>query len=122
MAYEIPVQLISLKAGEDLSTAQFSPVKLNSNGDIVKATAATDIVIGVLQDNPALGQMGSVMTFGVTKVKVYGQVTYGNLLTAYTGLARAASSGNKVFGIALTSASGTGEIISALVLPGLYAI
>ena len=123
MAYEIPVQLISFKAGADLSANQFSPVKLDSDGNIVLAAATTDVVIGVLQDNPAAGQMGSVMTLGVSKVKAGAAINIGNLLTAYTGgTAKAATSGNKVFGIAITPASAAGEIITALVVPGFFAI
>lgn len=123
MAYEIPVQLVSLKAGEDLTEAQFSPVKLDANGNIVKATQATDIVIGVLQDNPAAGQMGAIMTFGITKVKAGDAISVGSLLTAHNnGTAKPASTGSKVFGIALTPASAAGQVIAALVLPGLFGI
>ena len=123
MAYEIPVQLVSFKAGVDLSEKQFSPVKLDQNGNIVPATDSTDIVVGVLQDNPAAGHMGSVMTFGITKVKAGAAISIGSLLTAHTdGTAKAATTGDKVFGIALTPASAGGEVIAALVVPGFFAI
>jgi len=40
-----------------------------SGGLMVPITAATDLAVGVLQNKPQPGQMGSVMLSGVTKVR-----------------------------------------------------
>lgn len=120
MAYEIPVQLIPLTAGEDLSDAQFRALKLDSNGNVVKAGAATDIVVGILQDKPGQGQAANVMTFGISKVVASGAISIGALLTASTGgKAAAAADGDRAFGIALESTSGADQVFAALIMPGL---
>lgn len=124
MAYEIPVQLVPFQAGEDLSASQFCFVKLNSAGKIVKATHNA-VAIGVLQDAPQAGQTGSVMTFGITKVKTASSISIGARLTAYTdgsGRAAAAASGQYVMGIALEAATAADQLITALVFPGFYAL
>lgn len=80
MAYEQPGFLISLQTGADLSasTNQFTFVKLDANGHIVAIAAATDIPVGVLQDTPGNGDVGSVMVMGITKLQGSGALTDGN--------------------------------------------
>jgi hypothetical protein len=68
MAYEIPVLVISLKAGEDLSAKQFYHVKLDASGDVVAPTGATDVPAGILQNAPTSGQTAEVLVLGVSKV------------------------------------------------------
>ncbi|MDE0651218.1 MAG: DUF2190 family protein [Gammaproteobacteria bacterium] len=61
---------LTFEAGEDLSAAQYHFVELNADGEIELCDAATDLPIGVLQDNPASGEYGNVMIMGVTKLEV----------------------------------------------------
>lgn len=68
MAYEIPGFNHSFVAGEDLRTAQYKFVKLNSNGEIVLCTVDGELALGILQDTPNAGEIGNVMLFGISKV------------------------------------------------------
>lgn len=68
MAYEGVQTRWSFPAGADLSSAQFTFVKLNSSGQVVPCAAATDRPIGVLQDNPKSGDRATVCSIGITKV------------------------------------------------------
>ena len=70
MAYERDVLCFSFEAGEDLSAAQYHFVKLTTTGTIEVCDAVTDKPIGVLQDNPPSGSPGSVMIFGISKIRV----------------------------------------------------
>lgn len=124
MAWEIPGLLVPFKAGEDLSTSQFCVVRLNASGDIVKAVHDAPAV-GVLQDAPLPGQAGSVMVYGISKVKVAGAVGVGARLAAHndgSGRVSIASSGSYVIGIALEPATSAGQVITALIFPGFYAL
>jgi hypothetical protein len=68
MAKEQPLFSESLVAAADLSTKQFTYVKLDTNGKMA-AAAEADIAYGILQDKPTSGQTGNVMRAGVSKVK-----------------------------------------------------
>lgn len=73
MAYDVtgPASLqLPFEAGEDLSAKQYCFVKLNSSGKIVACTVDGEIALGVLQDAPVSGQAGTVMIYGVSKVRV----------------------------------------------------
>ena len=70
MAYEISNNSlkITLPAGADLSTKQYYFVKVNSSGNAVLCSAATDAPIGVLQNNPISGAEASIVVVGGTKL------------------------------------------------------
>jgi len=70
MAVEVPVLTKSYVAGEDLSLSQFVFVKLYDKDTIV-AAGAGEKAIGILQDDPKLGAMGSVMLIGESKMRCY---------------------------------------------------
>lgn len=80
MAVEIPILCKSFPAGADLSALQFTFVKLNTSGQIIACSAATDRPIGVLQDKPKSGQAGYVMIIGETKVQADAALTIGTLI------------------------------------------
>lgn len=64
---EQKTQCVSYNAGEDLSSAQFFLVKLDSSGNVVKAAAKTDRAIGILQNAPASGGPAEVCVGGKSK-------------------------------------------------------
>lgn len=70
MATEIPIVTASFEANADLSTKQFHFVKMDGANarKIVACSAVTDRPIGVLQNNPGLGKMATVMMLGQTKL------------------------------------------------------
>lgn len=56
-------------ASGDLSTLQYRPVILDSNGRVVGCSALSSSAIGILQNDPnALGQEAVVRVLGFTKV------------------------------------------------------
>ena len=70
MAYEISnyAVKITLPAGADLSSNQYYFVKINSSGNAVLCSAATDKPIGVLQNDPTSGEEAQVLVVGGTKL------------------------------------------------------
>jgi len=88
MAYEIANNAvkITLKAGADLSAKQYFFVKINSSGDAVLCSAATDKPIGVLQNDPASGEEASIVVVGGTKLVTSAACDEGTVVgTASTG-------------------------------------
>jgi hypothetical protein len=73
MAYEIPILNVTLVTSGDLSTKQYTAVKLTTGSLILGASTGEDI-IGVLQDAPASGKSGIVMTHGITLAYFGGNV------------------------------------------------
>lgn len=81
MAYEIPgFKIGTLRAGADLSTKQFTFVKLNSSGQVVAVAAATDIPIGILQNTPGSLAVADVMSNGISKLVAGGSIPAGALV------------------------------------------
>lgn len=106
----------NLKAGADLSGNQFYLVKLDANGDVVLAAAATDKIHGVLLNKPKSGEAASVGRIGVAKILAGGAIAIGDRITsdaAGKGVAAAPAAGtnNGTVGIAL-EAGAAGEIVS----------
>lgn len=81
MAYSgSPTIIVSAKAGADLSAKQYFYVKLNADNQVILCAAATDIPLGVLQNDPASGQDATVMVMGVSKVESDAALTAGWLV------------------------------------------
>lgn len=73
------------EAAADLSAKQYFIVKLDSNGKVALAAAATDAFIGVLQNKPKSGENAEVRLInaeGTLKVKLGGTVSKDGLVTA----------------------------------------
>jgi hypothetical protein len=110
----------SFTAGADLSSAQYKFVKLDADGNVVVAAATTDRPIGVLQNDPASGEIAEVTIAGGTKVKAGGSVTVGNPLftsasaTAVTATVGGAASVFYVLGTAIGGGAAN-EIIPAVI-------
>lgn len=98
MAYEGQQITHSFVAGEDLSAAQYAKVFLGADGFIYDDDAAgVRKFIGVVQDNPISGVVGTVCLLGITKLKVAGATTTGSIVagaaTQTVGLILAGTSG-----------------------------
>lgn len=121
MAYEQPLFVLAgLKAGADLSGKQFRFVKLDSSGDAVVCSGATDIPIGVLQNKPTSGQAVEVMAIGISKIEGDADLAIGDMIgTSSDGQAAAYVAGTDttkyVVGRVLTENSAAAGLISALV-------
>ena len=122
MAYEISNYSVkvTLVAGADLSSKQYTFVKLNSSGEAIAAAAATDIPVGVLQNAPIAGQEAEVLIVGGTKVVAGAAIAEGAQLgTSATGKAVALVAGTDttkyVVGTLLTESAADGNIVTAVI-------
>ena len=98
----------------DLDTKQYYLVKQHTDGTIILAAAATDKIVGVLQNKPKIGEPALVRWGGTSKVKLGGTVTVGAWLTATTDGTAIATTTDKdvVIGKLLAGASGaSGDIL-----------
>lgn len=81
MAWEIPVLNITREAGEDLSAKQYHFVELNTtSGKVEVCDALTDIPLGVLQNDPADGEMAEIMVIGISKIVGDADLAIGDLI------------------------------------------
>jgi hypothetical protein len=104
-----------LYASASLATKQYTPVKLASTADaVIAATATTDIIIGILQNDPAAGEAADVASLGVCKaICGTATLTLGASISANsTGIVPATA--GKVIGVALQPAVTKGDIIRVL--------
>ena len=63
-----PVLDVTFEAAEDLSSYQYHFVTLDSAGKAQLMNAASDVVIGVLQNAPKSGEEATVRVLGISKV------------------------------------------------------
>ena len=123
---------VTLVAGEDLRGDYGEILTIDTDGRVVRADAATEVVVGVLAEDPRKDAattghgvpVALIGTGGVLKGKAGAAITAGQLLVPTATAGRIGSvddSGSLVadqmaFGIALEGAAG-GEIFSFLAMP-----
>ena len=126
-AYEIPSFYVGvLEANVDMSTEstwQFSGVDvaaatgagLTGPAALVAPTTTGQTILGVLQNNPKLGESGQVMAHGVSKARFGGSFNIGDLLMVTSnGDFIAATSGN--YAVAKALQAGSSSIIGSIFL------
>ena len=94
--------------------------------NVAVATAATDSIIGVVNEMPAgiaLGERVDVVRVGIAWVEAGAAITRGALITAdavgrAVTAAPAAGVNNRIIGIADESASAAGDVIRFVIEPG----
>lgn len=103
---------ISVPAGADLSTLQYTAVKRDASGNAVAVAAATDEAIGILQNKPtAAGQMAEIVVVGVSKMVSGGAISIGDPV-AFTAAGKAQTCTRQGFGAAY--AQGTKRCVGQL--------
>lgn len=122
MAYEVAgyALRITLPAGADLSAKQYYFVKVNTSGQAVLCSGATDKPIGVLQNTPTSGQEAAIVVVGGTKVVSSASIDEGALIgTNADGKADAKTPGSDtteyVVGSVILAAGADNEILTAVV-------
>jgi len=109
-------ETIGLAANADLSALQFRFMKLATGSKFDKATAATDLIAGILQNKPKSGQVADVRHFGGSKLQVDGNaaaIAVGDQLTSNSvgkGI-KTTTTGNVVRAFALEPSTADGDII-----------
>ena len=121
MAYEYELKNLTLTAGEDFSSVgQFRAVTVTDDDACESLAASSNLVVGILQNNPPEGSACEVGYAGVTKAEAGGTVgagvhvvadADGKVVAAGTG-----GAGTQVLGLALNGAGADGELISVLLL------
>jgi hypothetical protein len=120
--YEIPSFYVGvIEANSDMSSEsvnQFSPVDVvaaSGSGVVGPAALATcadgAAALGILQNNPLIAEAGHVMTLGISKARLGGTVSIGNLLMVASAKLVVATGGN--FAVAKALMAGvSGDIVS----------
>lgn len=67
----------SKEAGEAMTDKQFYIVQLDASGNIEVGEGQTDLLVGVLQNTPAAGEMATYQFLGTAKVKAGGTIGVG---------------------------------------------
>lgn len=107
---------VTIPAGADLTTKQFSFVSVDSTGAAV-TTGAGEFGVGVLLNDPALGVAGEVAISGITRVTAGDTVAAGaEVASDADGLAVTAATGDIILGTAMGGGA-AGEVISVLFNP-----
>ena len=110
---------ISLTADADLSAKQFRFVKMSSDGQVAVAAAATDNILGVLQDTDAdaAGKACAVRVAGETKLVAGGTIDEGQYLTSdANGDAVATTTDKERIGAIALEAASDNDIFRALIV------
>ena len=109
------IGLTSMTCGATtLADKQYHYVKLHTDGTVIVASSLGELVIGVLQNKPAVGQACEIVAIGVTKVRADGvtAVAEGSLLTSDAGGRNTnAITGHYVIGVALTTPTNTADVL-----------
>lgn len=118
--YDGTAIVITQIATASLAANQYEMVMVDTNFDsqVVVCGATTDTPLGVLLNKPGAGEAASIMCAGVTKVSTGAALANGALLGVdATGrvVTQAPAAANPVFGQALTTSNGAGEIITAAI-------
>jgi len=121
---------VNLVAGEDLRGDLYEIVTVNVSGQVVKATAVTETVVGVLAEEPRTDAVSTgetvpvVLLQGIVKVKAGGVVTAGDLVVpdvtagrviGVTGVGALAAD-SMAIGVAMVTAA-DGDIFEMLAMP-----
>lgn len=100
----------SAPAGADFTGKRYYIVKLDSSGNVVLASAATDAILGVIDNEPKTGRTADVVLLngtGTFKVKTGGNISKDAYITTDgNGKAIATTTtGNRVIGRAVRDSS-----------------
>lgn len=106
-AFEIPNQRFSLPAAAEIARCRFVSVDANSAG--IPATADTH-VIGVSMNKVSVDQVLEIAD-GLVVVEAGTAITAGDAVYADAN-GMAAATGTNIVGVAITGASGAGELIT----------
>ena len=107
------IKLTGLVAASSLAASQYKAVKLASTAGQVKlATATSDAVLGILQNDPAAGEPAVVAILGESRALFAASVTIGQRLTVNSTslLTGTTGSGACIIGIAKTASSTAGNV------------
>lgn len=110
---------VAIPAGADLRSNLHYIVKLDTSGNVVLAAAATDALLGVIREVGNTGEPITVQYGGIAKVFCGATITAGaRVTTDGSGKLAAATSGNTVLGVLLSTGAGANDIVSVALVSG----
>ena len=116
---------LTKKAGADLSTTgQYLIVKADSTAEqVVLAAAASDRMLGVLQNKPKSGEAALIRVAGTSKVVAGGTVAYGDYVTTNGSGQAVTTTTDKqaIIGLALESAV-VNDIFEIMIVHGYLSV
>lgn len=110
-----------------MAESAISPYRIvkfgSTDGKVVPAAAATDLLVGVTNDvGPAINERCDVVHCGIAFLEAGAAITRGSSITSDAsgrGIATT-TTGNRVIGNALDAAAAAGDIIRILIAPSVY--
>ena len=116
MSFNVEGQILSFKAENNMTEAYVAVEIGTAAGEVDLPSAATDIVVGIIQHTANAGEMVDVMVSGVSKCVTNGAVAKGARvnLAATTGRVDDDQAGYTAVGLSLEASSGAGEVIPVL--------
>ena len=123
MAVETPIFSLpgTLMAENDLSTQQYKLVELSDDSQVDVCDSSADKPIGVLQNDPDLGEQAEIMALGVTKIEAGSSIAAGmDIATNGSGQAvgvdqTSANADLYVVGYMLKDVSAAGNVGTAVI-------
>ena len=112
-----------LKASSTFAAKQYYVCKVSSTaGEVIPGAAATDSLLGIVQNDPAAGEVADVAAVGICKAAGEASVSFGSALTcSSTGRVKATTTnGHVLVGYALAATAAAGNIIPVLLGRGYY--
>jgi predicted RecA/RadA family phage recombinase len=112
-----------LVASGTLATSQYKIVKPASTaGGVIVGAAATDSILGVLQNDAGDGEAALIASAGVCRVLAEASVAAGDhVACSTTGRAKTTTTGNDhVLGVAVEASGAAGEYITVILSLGNY--
>lgn len=119
-----PMDVLSMVAGEDLSSSQYYAVQIDADAREIKVAgtpaAEGTHVLGVLQNKPTEGEAASIATGGTSRLVMAANNSIGEKIMSSSGKGTPVDADQKsVIGIALSAnAEGDGGVIEILITPG----
>lgn len=116
----------SASANSDLSANQFYCMKIHAADSVDICSAAADLCIGILQNDPKANQPASVRTYGWSKAVSDGSgtaIAAGDWVgsNAAGKIVKKATADDATIGIALDASAANGTVIGVFVLgPGFF--
>lgn len=105
-------------ADTDLRTSQWCAVRRTATGIALAGAASVDF-LGILQDDPDIGEAGTVKVRDVSKAKAGAAIAAGaRLTTDATGRLITAAATNPIVGRALEAAAAADDLFAAEINPG----
>lgn len=113
---------LSMKANADLSAKQFFCVEMTAADTCDLVNAATDRVLGILQNKPKSSEAAQVRCLGVSKAVSDGSgtaIAVGDYVGADANgrLIKKGTADNAVLGLAMDASSASGTVIRVLIIP-----